>query len=141
MSQKCINAFTVYSSSQLAFFSDLLLVLLMSFSLIFEQRKFTLKCYWTKMQLKFKGRYRRKFHSDPSTRIRVSWIRNKFEADGIVHNVHKVRSGRTWISTTPCEARKGDRKFSQKFKKPIEMLTTAWDCIAWRCQQRLDNND
>lgn len=44
--------------------------------------------------------------------LTISRMRDNFEALGTVHGVYKDHFGRPQILTTPCEARKGDGKFS-----------------------------
>ena len=68
--------------------------------LSFEQRKFILKCYWKyENAVEVQRRSRRKVQTDPPIRLTIRRIRDKFEADGNVQNVHKQRSGRPRTST------------------------------------------
>lgn len=78
-------------------------------------------------------------HLDPPTRLTMTRIRNKFEAVGTCTRFAQDRSGRRRIISTLCETRKADGKFSQKSKKPIEMLIVACDSKVSR-QQFQDNN-
>ena len=70
----------------------------------FEERKFIIKCYWKHENImEVQRQFRRHFHKDPPTRRTIARIRDKFETDGTVHDVHKERSGRPRSSTTPAK--------------------------------------
>lgn len=72
------------------------------YQLSFEERKFVLKCYWkTENVTEVQRRFRREFDKSPPTHRTIARIRDKFEADGTVHNVNKKRSGRPRTSTSP----------------------------------------
>ncbi|KAK7075416.1 hypothetical protein SK128_003036, partial [Halocaridina rubra] len=45
--------------------------------------------------------FRRQFHKDPPMPHTIALIRDKFEADGTVQDVHKQCSGRSRTSTSP----------------------------------------
>lgn len=65
-----------------------------------EQRKFILKCYWKyENAVEVQRQFRREYQDDPPTRLTIRRIRDKFEADGTVLNVHRERSGRPRTST------------------------------------------
>lgn len=54
------------------------------------KRKFILKGYISEVQRQF----RIEFENISTTRLTISRIRDKFEANGTLQNVHKQRSGR-----------------------------------------------
>lgn len=67
----------------------------------FEQRKFRLKCYWKCENIaELQRQFRAKFQTDPPTRLTIARIRDRFEADGTVQDVHNHRSGRPRTSTS-----------------------------------------
>jgi hypothetical protein len=45
-----------------------------------------------------------KFAAEPPTRLTIAHIRDRFEADGTVHDVHKRRSGNPWLATSPTSS-------------------------------------
>lgn len=47
--------------------------------------------------------FKREFQTDPPTPLTIARIRENFEADGTVQNVHKQRSGKQWSSTNAAE--------------------------------------
>jgi hypothetical protein len=67
------------------------------------QRNSVLKSYWKYENLKEVQRQMQDgFRIQPPTRRKIDRIRNKFEADGIFHDVHKQRFGRPRILTGPA---------------------------------------
>jgi hypothetical protein len=63
--------------------------------LSFEQRKIILKRYWKFENVcEVQRQWRREFAAEPPTRLKIARVRNKFEADGTAHDVHKEKSGR-----------------------------------------------
>jgi hypothetical protein len=60
-----------------------------------EQRKDVLKWYWKYENIKeVQWQWQNEFGTQPPTRRTIARIRDKFEADGTLHDVHKQRSGR-----------------------------------------------
>ena len=55
----------------------------------FEERKFILKCYWKyENTVEVQRQFKREFNKEPPTRVTITRIRDKFEADGIVQDHH-----------------------------------------------------
>ena len=72
----------------------------------FEERKFILKCYWkTENISEVQRRFRTEFQRDAPTRLTITRLRDKFEEEGTVKDVHKNHSGRPRSSTSPTKAR------------------------------------
>lgn len=70
--------------------------------LSFVERKTLLKWYWKYENItEVQRQWRREFGTPPPTRRTIARIRDKFEADGTVNDVHKGRSGRRRTATTP----------------------------------------
>jgi hypothetical protein len=64
--------------------------------LSFKQRKQILKWYWqceNVFEIRREGR--RKFATEPPTRLTIAQIRENFEADGTVHDVLLQKSGKS----------------------------------------------
>ncbi|MEN2497877.1 MAG: hypothetical protein MHMPM18_002211, partial [Marteilia pararefringens] len=67
-----------------------------------EERKFILKSYWKyENAVEVQRQFRREFNKEPPTRVTITLIRDKFEADGSVQDVHKKLSQRPRTSTSP----------------------------------------
>ena len=108
----------------------------MAARLDFEERKFNLKCYWKyENAVEVQRQFRREFNKEPPTRVTITRIRDKFEADGTVQDVHKKRSGRPRTLTSP---RKEERVL-ETFEM-IEPFHDVCHSIASRCQQCLEQN-
>jgi hypothetical protein len=65
------------------------------------------------------------FATQPPTRRTIARIRDKFGADGTVHDVHKQRSGRPRIATSPASSAVVLQHFTQprfrhQFPLPFE---------------------
>ncbi|XP_076305614.1 uncharacterized protein LOC143222676 [Tachypleus tridentatus] len=59
--------------------------------LSFEKRKFILKCYWKCENVaEVQRRFRRELQTDPPTRLTITCIRDTFETNGTVQDVHKA---------------------------------------------------
>ena len=72
--------------------------------LSFEKRKFVLKCYWKcENTVEVQRQFRMEFGTDPPTWLTKTRIRDKFEADGTVPDMHKGHSGRPRSSTSPTK--------------------------------------
>jgi hypothetical protein len=67
----------------------------MAEKLSFEQRKAVLKYWKYENSEEVQRQWPNEFGTQPPTRRTIACIRDKFEADGTVHDVHKQRSGRT----------------------------------------------
>jgi hypothetical protein len=73
--------------------------------LSFEQRKAVLKWYWKCENSKeIQQQWQNEFGTQPPTCRTIARIQEKFEADGTVHDVHKQRSGRPRIVTSPASS-------------------------------------
>lgn len=85
-----------------------------------EERKFILKRYWNcESTAKVLREFRTKFNKDPPTKKTVKRLRDKFEADGTVHDVHKERSGRPRSSTGSTTEKKKLLTFQKSPRKSI----------------------
>ena len=86
--------------------------------LSFEERKTSLKWY-----LKFEnvvevqGQWRREYATEPSTRLTIARIPDKFETLGTVCDVHKRRSGRPRTATSPASSAKVLEQFTRSPQK------------------------
>ncbi|KAJ4439480.1 hypothetical protein ANN_07604 [Periplaneta americana] len=68
--------------------------------LLFDERKWILKCYWKVENIvEVQRRCRVEFGTQPPTRLTITRIQNKFEVDGTVQDVLKGRCGRKRSST------------------------------------------
>ena len=84
----------------------------------FEERKFIVKCYWkTEYISEVQRRFRTEFQRDAPTRLTITRLRDKFEKDGTVKDVHKNHSGRPRSSTSPTQARGVIERFQQSPRK------------------------
>ena len=133
----------------------------------FEERKFIIKCYWKHENImEVQRQFRRHFHKDPPTKTRrvpedgvvrereretiarmsstIARIRDKFETDGTVHDVHKERSGRPRSSTTPAKEnqlletlhrspRKSVRQMARETGIPKSSAHRILKRINWKC--------
>jgi hypothetical protein len=64
-------------------------------NLMFEQRKWLLKCYWkTENVTEVQRSWRSKFGKPPPPPVKVGNIRDKFQVSGPVQIVNKDRSGK-----------------------------------------------
>jgi len=66
----------------------------------FEERKAVLKWYFKFENSEVQRQWRNEFGTQPPTRLTIARIRNKFEIDGTVGDVHKERFGRPRTATT-----------------------------------------
>jgi hypothetical protein len=73
--------------------------------LSFEQCKIILKWYWKFENVcKVQKRWQCEFAMEHPTRLTFACIHDKFEADDMVHDVHKQRSGRSCTATSPASS-------------------------------------
>ena len=63
----------------------------------FEERRFILKSYQKYKNVA--GLFTKQFATSPPTRLTFKRIKDKFEAYGIIYDIHKQRSGRLMTST------------------------------------------
>ena len=88
--------------------------------LSFEKRKFILKCYWKyENTVEVQRQFRMEFGTDPPMRLTITRIRDKFEADGTVHDVHKGHSGRPRSSTSPTKQENLLERLQQSPRKSV----------------------
>ena len=72
----------------------------MAVKLSFVERKWLLKCNWkVENVIEVQRRWRVEFDTLPPTRVTIPRIRDKFEVDGTVQDVLKIRCGRKRSST------------------------------------------
>ena len=111
----------------------------MAARLDFEEMKIILKCYWKyENAVEVQRQFRREFNKEPPTRVTITRIRDKFEADGTVQDVHKKRSGRPRTSTTVVQLRATIERECTNI--PRELFHDVCHSIASRCQQCLEQN-
>ena len=92
----------------------------------FEERKFILKCYWKIDNIsEVQRRFRMEFQRDAPTRLTITRLRDKFEEEGTVKDVHKNHSGRPRSSTSPTKARGVTERFHQSPRKSVRQA--AWE--------------
>ncbi|CAI9738053.1 Hypothetical predicted protein [Octopus vulgaris] len=116
--------------------------LMMADKLSFEQRKFTLKCYWKcENVVEVQREFRREFQANPPTRLTVTRIRDKFEADGTVQNVHEKHSRRPRTTTIPSNQEgvlernhQSPRKSVQQESRKAGISKSSVQRILKRCQ-------
>ena len=116
----------------------------MAARLDFEERKFILKCYWKyENAVEVQRQFRREFNKEPPTRITITRIRDKFEADGTVQDVHKKRSGRPRTSTSPRKEervletfQRSPRKSLRQASREVGISKSSVHRIMKRCQWR-----
>ncbi|GBL92509.1 hypothetical protein AVEN_174767-1 [Araneus ventricosus] len=118
--------------------------------LTFEKGKFILKCYWNYANVaEVRRQYCRKFQADPPTRLTVNRIKDKFETNGTVQNVHRQSSGssRTSTSFTSRESvlenyRQTSKKYVRQTSREIGIRKSSAYCIFKRCVNgNLHSND
>ena len=64
-------------------------------------------------------RFRTEFQRDAPTRLTITCLRDKFEEEGTVKDVHKNHSGRPRSSTSPTKARGVIERFHQSPRKSV----------------------
>jgi hypothetical protein len=73
--------------------------------LSFEQSKMILKLYFKSENVcEVQRQWWREYGTIPPTRLTTACIRDKFETDGTVRDVHKQRSGRPRTATSPASS-------------------------------------
>ncbi|KAJ4432956.1 hypothetical protein ANN_15213 [Periplaneta americana] len=86
----------------------------------FEERKFILKCYWKTVNIsEVQRRFRMEFQRDSPTRLTIPRLRDRFEDEGTVQNIHKNNSGRRQTSTSPTREREVIERFQQFPRKSV----------------------
>jgi hypothetical protein len=84
------------------------------------QRKAALKWYWKYENSKeVQRQWQNGFGTQPPTRRTIARIRDKFVADGTVHDVHKRRSGRPRIVTSPASSAVVLQHFTRSPQKSV----------------------
>ncbi|KAJ4438456.1 hypothetical protein ANN_14401 [Periplaneta americana] len=63
------------------------------------------------------------FQRDSSTRLTIARLRDKFEGEGTVQNIHKNNSGRPRTSTSPTREREVIEMFQQSPRKSVRQAT------------------
>ncbi|KAJ4428405.1 hypothetical protein ANN_24442 [Periplaneta americana] len=87
----------------------------------FEERKFILKCYWkTENISEVERRFRMEFQRDSPMLLTIARLRDKFEDEGTVQNIHKNNSGRPRTSTSPTREREVIERFQQSPRKFVQ---------------------
>ena len=76
------------------------------------------------MQWQFKS----EFNKEPPTRVTITRIRDKFEADGTVQDVHKNRSGRPRTSTNSKKEERLLEMFQRSPRKYI-IASGTWNDV------------
>ena len=62
----------------------------------FEERKFILKCFWKyENEIELQRKFKREFNKEPPTRVIITRIRDKFEADGTIQDHYVNLTGIT----------------------------------------------
>ncbi|KAJ4437939.1 hypothetical protein ANN_13878 [Periplaneta americana] len=86
----------------------------------YEEIKFILKCYWKTENIReVQRRFRLEFQRDAPTRLTIARLRDKFEDEGTVQNVHKNNSGRPRTSTSPTREREVIERLQQSPRKSV----------------------
>ena len=82
--------------------------------------------------------WRNEFGTQPPTRLTIARIRDKFEIDGTVGDVHKERSGRPPTATSLATSAVVLQQFTPSPQKSVKQLlpTTRWRStpLPSRCQ-------
>lgn len=82
------------------------------------ERKAVLKWYWKCENIQeVQRQWQNEFGTSPPTRRTIARIRDKFEADGTVHDVHKARSGRPRTATSLASSAAVLQLFTQSPQK------------------------
>jgi hypothetical protein len=74
-------------------------------TVVFRTMQDILKLYWICENVcEVQRQWRRKFATEPPTQLTIARIRDEFEADGTVHDVHKQRSVSPGTATSPASS-------------------------------------
>jgi len=91
----------------------------------FEERKAVLKWYFKFENIsEVQRQWWNEFGTQPPTRLTIARIRDKFEIDGTVGDVHKERSGRPRTATTLATSAAVLQQFTRSPQKVCETVFT-----------------
>lgn len=124
----------------------------------FEEKKFILKCYWKYENIaEVQRRFIEHFSKAPPSRPTIARIRDKFEQDGTVHDLHKEHSGRPRTSTDAAGEAAVLEAFQRSPKKSLRraacetgisrnsihriLKARKWKCYIPRLVQHLEEDD
>jgi transposase len=113
----------------------------MACRLNFEERKFIMKYYWKYENVhEVQKQFKKEFKKEPPTRFTITRIRDKFEVDGTIHNVHKQHAGRPRTSSSSTEVervlemfQKSPRKSQRQVSREVGISKSTVQRIMQRC--------
>ena len=97
--------------------------------LSFEERKAVLKKWYFKFEniSEVQRQWRNEFGTQPPTHLTIARIREKFEIDGTVGDVHKERSGRPRTATILATSAAVLQQFTRSPQKSVLTVLTIKD--------------
>lgn len=126
--------------------------------LTFDERKSVLKWYFKYENInEVQRQWRNEYQTEPPTRLTIRRIRDKFEAEGCVKDVHKQRSGRPVTVTSPANSHLVLQQFTRSPQKSVRqcaretgvsrssvrriLKTAKWKCYIPRLLHAMNEDD